>query len=88
MNDLLFFASNKSYLTNIQDQLSAQFKMTNLGETSHYVDMEVNVEVGKKISLRQTTYLKKILGHFQIIDCKPASVPMNPGIANSLFPLE
>ena len=59
--------------------------MTNLGEVSHYLDMEVDVEVGKQISLLQTAYLKKILGCFQMINCKPVSVPMNPGVANSLL---
>ena len=62
--------------------------MTNLGEISHYLGMEIDVEVEKKISLRQTTYLKKILERFQMADCKPASVPMNPGVANSLLPSE
>lgn len=44
----------------------------------------MNVEIEKKISLRQTTYLKKILEYFQMLDCKPASVPINFGMANSL----
>ena len=50
--------------------------------------MEVDVEIGKKISLRQTTYLGKILERFQMFDCKPALVPMNPGVVNSLVPSE
>ena len=58
--------------------------MTNLGEISHYIDMQVDVETGK-ILLWQITYLKKILGLFQMIDCKPSSIPMNPGAANSLL---
>ena len=87
VDDLLLFASDESRLTNIQDQLSARFKMTNLGDISHYLGMEVDVEPGK-ISLRQTTYLKKILERFQMTDCKPVSIPMNPGVANSLLPSE
>ena len=86
VDDLLLFASDESRLTDIQDQLSARFKMTNLGEVSHYLGMEVDVEVGKQISLRQTVYLKKMLERFQMTDCKPVSVPMNPGVANSLLP--
>ena len=86
MDELLLFGSDDSRLTDIQDQLNAQFKMTNLGEISHYLGMEVDIDVGKEISLRQTTYLKKILERFQMADCKPASVPMNPGVANSLLP--
>ena len=85
VDDLLLFTFDESRLTDIQDQLSAGFKMTNLGEVSHYLGMEVDVEVEKQISLRQTAYLKKILGRFQMTDCKPVSIPINPGVANSLF---
>lgn len=59
--------------------------MTNLEKISHYIGIEVDVEIGKKISFRQTTYLKKILECFQMVDCKPASVFMNLGMANVLF---
>ena len=83
VDDSLLFASDESCFTNIQDQFSARFKMTNLGEISHYLGMEVDVKTGK-ILLRQTTYLKKILGRFQMIDCKPSSIPMNLGVANFL----
>ena len=88
VDDLLLFGSDDSRLTDIQDQLNARFKMTNLGEISHYLGMEADIEVGKIISLRQTTYLRKILERFQMTDCKPASIPMNPGVANSLLPSE
>ena len=37
-----------------------------------------------KITLYQSTYLKKVLDHFNMIDYKPASLLMNPGVANSL----
>lgn len=47
--------------------------------------MEVDIEIGKQISLQQITYFKKILEHFQMTCCKPISVPINPNIVNSLF---
>lgn len=46
--------------------------------------MKLDVEIGNKIVLQQTTYLRKILEHFQILDCKSAFVPMNPGVPNLL----
>ena len=88
MDDLLIFGSDDSRLIDIQDKLNARFRMTNLGEISHYLGMEVDVDVGKKIFLQQTIYLKKVLERFQMTDCKLTSVPMNPGIANSLLPFE
>ncbi len=86
VDDLLLFAPNESRLKDIQDQTSARFKMTNLTEVSHYLGMEVDFEVGKQISLRQTVYLKKILERSQMTDYKPVSVPINPAVANFLLP--
>lgn len=88
MNSLLLFGSDDSCLTDIEGQLNAQFKMTNLKEISYYFGMEVDVEVEKKISLCQTTYLRKILECFQMTDCKPAFVSMSPNVANSLLSVD
>ena len=85
IDNLFLFGSDKSYLTDIQDQLNSQFKIINLRDISHYLIIKLDVEVGKNISFRQTTYLKKILKRFQIANDKPTSVSMNPGMAN--FPL-
>ncbi len=65
VDDLLLFGFDKSCVTNIQDPLRARFKMSYLGEISHYSGMEVDVETGR-ISFRQTTYIKKILERFQM----------------------
>ena len=60
--------------------------MTDLEDISHYLGMQVNHIVGKKITLCQSTYLKKVLDHFKMTECKLALVPMNPRVANSLLP--
>ena len=62
--------------------------MTDLGEVFHYLGMEVNVDVGKTITLKQTTYLKKVLKRFGIEDCRPISIPMDPGVPASLLPFD
>lgn len=64
VDNLLFFGYNKSCLTDVQDQLNTQFKITDLGEIFHYLGIKVDVKVGKQISLQQTIYLKKILKRF------------------------
>lgn len=64
MNNLLLFGFNNTCCIDIQDQLNTWFIITNLGEIFHYFGIEVDAEVEKKISLWQTTYLKKILKCF------------------------
>ena len=68
MNDLFLFSLDETRLTDIHDLLSARFKMTNLGEVSYYLDMEIDIKVGKQISLWQTAHLKKILERYQMTD--------------------
>ncbi len=47
--NLLLFSFDDSRLTDIQDRLNARFKMTNLGEISHYLGIKVDIEVEKEI---------------------------------------
>ncbi len=60
--------------------------MTDLGDLFYYLGMEVDYFLGDKITLCQGTYLKKVLDCLDTTDCRPASLPMNPEVAN-LLPL-
>ncbi len=88
VDDLLLFGLDLSPLEQIQQSLRDRFKMTDLGDISHYPEMDVDYILGDKITLRQSTYLKKVLNRFEMTDCKPPSLPMNPGVANSLQPFD
>ncbi len=85
VNDLLFFRADISRLEDIQQKLHDRFKMTDLGDISYYLRMEVDDVVGEKITFSQSTYLKKMLDWFKMTECKPATVSMNLGVANSLL---
>lgn len=85
VDDLLIMSKVNAELYALQDQLKAQFKMKDLGDVSHYLGMQVDINSDKsEIALRQTTYLKKALERFH--NCKPISTPMEPGIGNLLLP--
>ena len=61
--------------------------MTDLGEVSHYLSMEVDNNIEKKtITLRQFTYLKKVIDRYGMKDVTPLKIPMSPGVSNSLNP--
>ena len=85
VDDLLLFGSDTMRLDEIQRQLSSRFKMTDLGEISHYLGMEVDV-IDDSISIHQTTYIKKILNHFKMSNCNPVSTPMVTGLLSTLGP--
>jgi hypothetical protein len=85
VDDLLLFGPNLDDLQDIQDQLKQRFKMTDLGQLSHYLGMEITITPGKLV-LTQSTYLKKVLNQFGMEDCRPVSTPMEPEVANLLMP--
>ncbi len=62
VNDLLLFESNLNNLKIIQNQLKKRFKMTDLSQLSHYLEMKIIISFDKKqLILTQSTYLRKVL---------------------------
>ena len=51
--------------------------MIDLRDISHYLRIQINHIVGKKITFYSSTYLKKVLDYFKMTECKPASIPMD-----------
>ena len=61
-----------------------RFEMTDLGSVSHYLRLSIERRSGQ-IILNQTTYLKKILKRFNMLDCASVSTPMKSGTPDSLL---
>jgi hypothetical protein len=86
VNDLLLFDLNLNDLQNIQNQLKQRFKMTNLRQLSHYLDMKIIINSDRNQSmLTQSIYLKKILKQFEMNESKLVSISMKPKMINSLM---
>lgn len=62
--------------------------MTNIGDISNYLEIELDYILGNKITLCQSIYLKKVFDYFDMTDSKPANLSMNLGVANSLQPFD
>ena len=76
VGDLLLFGPDiDSRIDDAMRNLRDRFRMTDLGDVSHYLGMEVDINLNKKtVTLRQSTYLKKILGRYGMSDCRPAKI--------------
>jgi hypothetical protein len=86
VNDLLLFDLNLNDLRNIQNQLKRRFKMTNLRQLSHYLDMKIIISSDQnQLVLTQSIYLKKILNQFEMRDCTSVSISMKSKVINSLM---
>ncbi len=88
VDDLLIFGSDIARLEDVQQKLRDRFKMTDLEDISHYLGMQVDHIVGERITLCQSIYLKKVLGRFKMSECKPASISIDPRVANTLLPYD
>lgn len=85
-SDLLIFGSDTARPEDVQQELRDRlFKMTDLGDISYYLGMQVNHVIGEKVTLCQNAYLKKVLDRSKMTECKLATVPINPRIAKSLI---
>ncbi len=86
IDDLIFFGSDiDPQINDVMQNLQDRFRMTDLGDVSHYLGMEFDVDFSKKtITVQKFTYLKKILGRYRINDCRLAKIFISPGVVNSL----
>lgn len=86
IDNLLLFELKFESLTEIQKKLKIFFKMTDLKKLSRYLSMKITINLNKNaISLRQRTYIKKILRQFEIKSCDSVSTSMKADIAESLI---
>jgi hypothetical protein len=86
VDDLLLFDLNLNHLRDIQNQLKQRFKMTNLRQLSHYLDMKIIINSDRdQLMLTQSIYLKKILKQFEMNEFKSISISMKSEMINSLM---
>ena len=85
VDDLLFFGTDIPRLENIQQKLYDQFQLTDLGDISHYLGIEVDYVVREKITFCQSNHRKKVLDLFKMTGYQPTIVLINHEVANSLF---
>ncbi len=87
VEDILIFSKHDSQLKKLQKEPEIRFRMTDLGEVSHYLVIAMDVDEEKsKITLSQAKYLKKVLNQFNMQDCRPVSNFKKPGTIDLLFP--
>lgn len=72
----------------MQEKLRDRFKMTDLRDVSHYLQIYFNHIISEKINLCQSTYLKKVLNRLKLTECKPASISIDPRVKNFLLPYD
>ena len=76
VDDLLVTRSNAGFVNKFKVEMEQVFNMTDLGEMSYFLGMEVH-QKQNEIFICQQKYAKEILKKFRMEECKPTSTPMN-----------
>nr|GEW09260.1 retrovirus-related Pol polyprotein from transposon TNT 1-94 [Tanacetum cinerariifolium] len=79
VDDMLIAAPNKDQIMELEDQLSNEFDMKDLGAAKRILGMEIRRDrkIGK-LTLSQTYYISKVLKKFNMSSCKPVPNPLAP----------
>ena len=80
VDDIIILADNKAALQASKDALHNTFKMTHLGETSHFLGMEVRRDRQvRRIFLNQRSYIIGMLEQYGMNECAPLRIPVAVG---------
>ncbi|KAJ0600540.1 putative RNA-directed DNA polymerase [Helianthus annuus] len=77
-DDIILTASSPSLLNSIIKSLSTEFNMTDLGSLHHFLGIAVQQQKNG-LFLSQSTYATDILSRAKMLNCKPASTPIEAG---------
>jgi hypothetical protein len=78
VDDLIVTGGEPAEIATFKKQMTSEFDMSDLGLLSFYLGIEVKQE-NDCITIKQTSYAKKVLSRFGMTDCNSTKVPINPG---------
>src|SRR5216683_1295482 len=78
VDDVLFLGADKQKLLKIKELFMKQWECRDLGNAQEFLHMRIRQKNGK-IYLDQTTYLQKVIEHFNLQNAKPALTPLPKG---------
>ncbi len=78
VDDLQIVGPNLNLINRLKANLASRFKMTDLGPTSHYLEMEV-MRNNSTITVTQTMYIDQLLAAYQMSNCNTVTTPMVEG---------
>ena len=77
VDDMLIASKDKSLISKLKSQLTKEFEMKDLGAAKKILGMEIQRDKkAGKLYLSQGHYLEKVLGRFNMDNCKAVSTPL------------
>ena len=81
VDDIIMISSNESKLNDLKKSFKSEFKMTDLGLLTWFIGMQF-IRSESSIEINQTLYVEKILKRFEMSDCHPCKIPIDPSFVN------
>ena len=75
VDDLIITGDDEAEVYQTKENLTVRFLMKELGELKHFLELEVD-HTKEGLFLCQQKYAKDLLQKFEMLDCKPISMPM------------
>jgi hypothetical protein len=79
IDDFILVYNNKDKLLQLKEEFFRKFEMKDLGDLHFFLGMEVERDRAQcLLYINQIGYVKEILKHFCMEDCKAIGVPLDP----------
>ena len=80
IDDILIFGSSLKVIEEVNEFLSNNFEMKDLGEADVILNIKLLREGDGGVTLLQSHYVEKVLSRFGFSDCEPAPTPYDPSV--------
>lgn len=79
VDDIIITGNSLDMIEKVKYELMKEFKMTVKGDLKHFLGFEIDYDKGSGIlKLNQEKYVNKILKKFNLENCKPVKIPIEP----------
>lgn len=79
VDDIIVTSDDQELLNHMRDELKCTFKIKDKGNLKYFLGIEINYDKDKgHLKLSQQRYTEKLLEKFNMINCKPSLVPLDP----------
>ncbi len=80
VDDMILDGKDEAELKTVKDALSSKFDIKDLGKLRYFLGMSIICdEKDEKTWMGQLAYTEKLLSKMGMSDCRPVSIPMEPG---------
>jgi hypothetical protein len=83
VDDLIIVGPNIEQIARVKEALSRQFHITDMGNVSTLLGMEIEHFKDYSILLHQLRYVDDVIKRFRMAESKPSDTPMSPKISIS-----